>query len=251
MHLDLEAFLSGLIHAVNNPLTYVQTNLTSLRRDVRDLARLLEACEALLPHVGPEHAALVAEVRRLRAHLALDRPGETLDTLAADCQDGLRQVQALLRATRQFPKRLHGEPAPFDADAWVAAAAERFRAGGGRGLEHVALAPLGQIVGVRPQWDDLLDALLHNAREAVRASGGAIRLTCDAGAVLVDDAGPGVSALHRDRVFLPYYTTRPGATGLGLTLARAVARAAGGDVILQDASGELGGARFIVRLPNP
>jgi hypothetical protein len=109
VNLDLEALVSGLIHAVNNPLTYVQTNLTSLRRDVGDFARLLEAMEALMPHVAPTHAAEVERVRKLRADLAMDQPGVVLEQIITDAQDGLRQVQVYLRATRVLPRQFSGE----------------------------------------------------------------------------------------------------------------------------------------------
>jgi signal transduction histidine kinase len=65
----------------------------------------------------------------------------------------------------------------------------------------------------------------------------------------VQDSGPGVPGRERDRVFLPFYTTRhdvPGA-GLGLSVARGVARRHGGSLVVESAEGE--GATFTLRLP--
>jgi two-component system NtrC family sensor kinase len=256
VNLDLEAFVSGLIHAVNNPLTYVQTNLTSLRRDVGDFARLLEAMEALLPHVDASHAAEVDRVRRLRADLAMDHPGEVLEQIISDAQDGLRQVQVYLRATRALPKQLGGEAEMIDAEPWLAEIVAGQRGGLPPGLElSLAGSPGGPFMGVRLHWTRIVETLFQNAREALLArrdprAPGQIRVTASPGRVIVEDDGSGVPAAIRDRIFLPYFTTRPGAVGLGLAVAVQVARAGGGDVVLLEEPGSMGGARFAVRLPS-
>jgi signal transduction histidine kinase len=70
--------------------------------------------------------------------------------------------------------------------------------------------------------------------------------------LLVDDNGPGVSEEIRDRIFVPFFTTKPPGkgTGLGLSVCRQLIRAVGGDVYLAREPGPLGGARFVVQLPR-
>jgi len=65
----------------------------------------------------------------------------------------------------------------------------------------------------------------------------------------IADNGPGVPAELRERVFEPFFTTKPPekGTGVGLALCRALARAHGGSLNLEDTPG--GGASFILRLP--
>ncbi|MFS8071308.1 MAG: sensor histidine kinase, partial [Byssovorax sp.] len=73
--------------------------------------------------------------------------------------------------------------------------------------------------------------------------------------ITVRDAGPGVSDADRARVFEPFYRgARQRASdiigaGLGLAIARAIARAHGGDLLLSDAPGTPYGACFLIRLP--
>ncbi len=65
-------------------------------------------------------------------------------------------------------------------------------------------------------------------------------------AILVDDDGAGVAASIRDRLFEPGQTSG-GGSGLGLSLARRIARSAGGDVRLDDHDAC---TRFVVELPR-
>ena len=189
VNLDLEAFVSGLIHAVNNPLTYVQTNLTSLRRDLGDIAQLLEAMEALLPHVPATHADEVARIRRLRADLAMEAPGAVLEQIIADTQDGLRQVQVYLRATRAMPRQLLGEAERIDAEPWLAEVVDELQGGLPREITlTLAGSPGGPFTGVRLHWTRVLEALVQNAREALAArrdprAPGQIRVTASPGRV--------------------------------------------------------------------
>jgi len=97
-----------------------------------------------------------------------------------------------------------------------------------------------------------LENLVHNA-VALRgdAGGGRVELALDSTPVdavmTVDDDGEGVAVDDRDRIFQSGYSNREGGTGLGLPLARKVAEAHGGTLIVL--SSPLGGARFELRIP--
>lgn len=65
--------------------------------------------------------------------------------------------------------------------------------------------------------------------------------------VTVDDNGPGVPRDRRESVFRPFESDSAGGTGLGLTIARDIVRAHGGDIVLEDSP--LGGLRARIRLP--
>ena len=68
----------------------------------------------------------------------------------------------------------------------------------------------------------------------------------------VDDAGPGIPLIDRERVFARFATSGGGrgsarGTGLGLAIVRETATSLGGEVWCTDRPG--GGARFVLRLP--
>jgi two-component system osmolarity sensor histidine kinase EnvZ len=65
--------------------------------------------------------------------------------------------------------------------------------------------------------------------------------------VTVDDDGPGCPAAKRESVFRPFESGSSGGTGLGLTIARDIVRAHGGEIVLEDSP--MGGLRARIRLP--
>ena len=108
------------------------------------------------------------------------------------------------------------------------------------------------IIGNRPlslAIHELLDNTVHfagpRARIQVQAS-----LSPEGDVTLrVDDNGPGVPAEQRERVFQPFYTTRPDlAAGMGLTIVRDIVRVHGGTVVFTDSrTGQ--GTSVLVCLP--
>jgi signal transduction histidine kinase len=66
-------------------------------------------------------------------------------------------------------------------------------------------------------------------------------------AVAVEDTGPGIADDERERIFRPFWSQDGGGTGLGLTIARELAFALGGEIELESALGK--GSRFELVLP--
>jgi two-component system nitrogen regulation sensor histidine kinase NtrY len=64
--------------------------------------------------------------------------------------------------------------------------------------------------------------------------------------LLVEDDGPGVA--DTGNLFVPFFTTKPQGSGIGLVLARQIAEAHGGEVSLRTREGAAG-AEAVVRLP--
>jgi two-component system sensor histidine kinase ChvG len=105
--------------------------------------------------------------------------------------------------------------------------------------------------------------LLENARSFVPDEGGRVQMTLARSArnviVTIDDNGPGIRAENIDRIFERFYTDRPQGeafgqnSGLGLSISRQIVEAHGGTLTAENIpgskSGDVRGARFIVKLP--
>jgi two-component system osmolarity sensor histidine kinase EnvZ len=109
-------------------------------------------------------------------------------------------------------------------------------------------APPRLIVNLRPDAARrAITNLVDNARRHARH----IRLAAQADErsvqIFVDDDGPGIEPDRRESVFRAFESGPDGGTGLGLTIARDIVRAHGGDIVLEDSP--MGGLRARMRLP--
>ncbi len=94
--------------------------------------------------------------------------------------------------------------------------------------------------------------LLMNAVQAMRDGGMLTVRTRYAGSTVtleIADTGPGIQPHHLDRIWDPFFTTKPigQGTGLGLSITRQSVNRYGGTIRVESQPGE--GARFIVELP--
>jgi len=96
---------------------------------------------------------------------------------------------------------------------------------------------------VRRAITNLVDNARRHARHVVLAGAAQGRSVL----VTVDDDGPGIPADRRESVFRPFESGSSGGTGLGLTIARDIVRAHGGEIVLEDSP--LGGLRAQIKLP--
>jgi len=86
------------------------------------------------------------------------------------------------------------------------------------------------------QLEQLLINLLHNAVDAALETGGGVRVswvtTAEFLEVLVEDDGPGLP--NTGNLFVPFFTTKPGGSGIGLPLSRQIAENHGGTLSLEN-----------------
>jgi two-component system nitrogen regulation sensor histidine kinase NtrY len=114
----------------------------------------------------------------------------------------------------------------------------------------------GDLGLVRVDADQLRRALINlidNAVAAIRGVGtiGIVaRPWAGPGSLCVEvaDSGPGIEAAHREKVFTPYFSTKPRGTGLGLAIVQRIVVEHRGAIRVEDNAG--GGARFIIEIPG-
>jgi signal transduction histidine kinase len=119
---------------------------------------------------------------------------------------------------------------------------------------EVRVEPAGPVT-IQADGDQLEQALINLVRNGVDAALGeeggghvTVRWLTQAGKlhVLVEDDGPGLG--DTANLFVPFYTTKPGGSGIGLVLARQIAEGHGGSLVLED-RGDGRGARARLILP--
>lgn len=186
---------------------------------------------------------------RLRAELMDD--AELRGKIEAD----LAEMQAMVAQTLEFMRGLGGnEPyVPVDVDALLRAL-QADQAALGRTLQIDGSTACGPWVGAASQLRRCVGNLADNA--AQYAGGATVRVvdTPEQLELHVLDSGPGIPEAELERVFEPFFrlessrSRATGGTGLGLGIARNIARSFGGDVVLHNRPE--GGLDAVLSLPR-
>jgi len=204
-----------LSHEINNSLAPIKSIARSLQRVLKREPRAPDW----------EHEAL-----------------HGLDVIEGRSGSLSRFLQAYARLA-QLPKPVRR---PVDVETWVRRVVE---------LEErmkVVVCPGSTVtlLADRDQLDQLLINIVRNAVDAASDTGGGVRVswTSDDTAVVVsvEDEGQGLS--DTTNLFVPFFTTKPEGTGIGLALSRQIAEAHGGVLALENRD-DRPGARARLRLP--
>lgn len=226
--------------------------LTDLSKALREEERL--AWQRLLRVLGHELNNSLAPIRSIAGSL------NTLlmkDPRPPDWQDDMRRGLAVIagrsEALSRFMEaysRLARLPQPriqaVDVESWV----QRNVGMETRLGVSVTKGPALTIPGDPDQLDQLLINLLRNAADAALETGGGVTIGWQKNRknieVWIDDEGPGISGATN--LFVPFFTTKPGGSGIGLALSRQIAEAHGGALTLENRA-EGPGCRARLKLP--
>jgi signal transduction histidine kinase len=210
---------AGVAHEINNPIGYVNSNLSTLQRYISQLFSAIQSYEAALAEgAGP------AATDAIRQKLDLDFLVADVPQLLSESREGIDRVCKIVRDLKDFARKERSED-------WVKADIHR-------GLDSTLniiwneLKYKAQIVktfGDLPPVECLPSELnqvfmnvLMNAGQAIKDQGIITVTTSVAGGrvrIDIGDDGEGIPADVLPRVFDPFFTTKPVGSGTGLGLA--------------------------------
>jgi two-component system, NtrC family, sensor histidine kinase PilS len=231
-------------------LTALRAMEERVRRSER-LADLGRVAAGLAHELRNPLASMAGSVELLSSSEGLRRDDQRLMAIVLKEAGRLEQLVArFLDYSRPVPPRLQ----PHDLAQVAAEVAEVFAADPSAARVRVAraLAPV-TVLGDPDQLRQVLWNLLLNAAQALQGGpGGTIVLRCGpdgaGGRLEVEDDGPGIAQADLARLFTPFFTTKPGGTGLGLATVHRIVEAHGGAVEVAPVAPH--GVRFTVRLPG-
>jgi PAS domain S-box-containing protein len=226
--------------------------LSDLTRSLREEERL--AFQRLTRVLSHEINNSLAPIKSIAGSLrdAIGRTGGPT-AAAADLTEGLGVIESRAETLGRFIQayaRLTRLPRPTPRPVALTEAMRRITALETRLRVTIAGGPDLALVVDPDQLEGLLINLVRNAADAALETGGGARVswTSEGGwlDVRVEDDGPGIA--DSGNLFVPFFTTKLGGTGIGLALCRQIAEAHGGTVTLENREGARG-CVAIVHLP--
>jgi two-component system, NtrC family, nitrogen regulation sensor histidine kinase NtrY len=234
--------------------------LSDLSRTLREEER--QAWQRLIRVLGHELNNSLAPIQSVAQSMEsnLQRaqidtpPSSKIDIVLDDLRQGLAIIRSRTEALGRFMAayaRLARLPQPTLAPVELRELVRRGAELETRVRVQVVEGPPATISADRDQLEQLLINLIRNAAEAVLEIGGEVlvKWSLERSRVqlsIIDD-GPGLS--NTTNLFVPFFTTKPGGSGIGLVLCRQIAEAHGGSLTLENRHGRRGcEARFIMNV---
>jgi PAS domain S-box-containing protein len=230
--------------------------LADVSRPLRDEER--QAWQRLIRVIGHEINNSLAPIKSiagsLQSMLARDpSPADWNGEVKEDMQHGLAVISSRSDSLSRFTTayaQLAKLPAPKLQPLDVGDLVNRASGVETRLTVCVEAGPPTLIRADPDQLEQLLINLLRNAADAALQTGGSVRLSWEREtgslSLWIDDEGAGLP--NASNLFVPFFTTKPGGSGIGLFLSRQIAEAHGGTLTLENRAGARG-CRAHLKLP--
>ncbi len=250
---SLGQLAAGVAHELNNPIGFIQSNLTTLEQYLQEIFAVTDAYAQAETADGITAAVLI-EVQRLKQDADFKFLQEDIGLLIRESMDGIDRVTKIVRDLKDFSRVGEANWQWADIHDGIESTLNIVR----NELKYKCqvikhYAPLPKIYCLPSQLNQVTMNLLVNAAHAIPERGDIVITTRMAGPesvqLLVSDSGNGIPPEIVHRIFEPFFTTKGigKGTGLGLSIAYGIIARHGGRIEVDSQVGR--GTTFTITLP--
>jgi len=222
-----------------------------INRELQYLATLGETVASVAHEMKNMVIPMRGFLRRIRENHALtDKASSYLEIVERESAKLDKMTQDMLCFARQMPPQREATEVGSLVEEVRQALHEEFREKGVR-LTCSSHGLSRRVLLDRQRVCQALVNVLQNALDAspkgkevqlcVSRNGGSLR-------IVVEDQGAGIPAEHLERIFKPFFTTKPKGTGLGMAITQRIVKEHGGEVLVESSQG--GGTRVLLDFPD-
>jgi PAS domain S-box-containing protein len=249
----LGQMVAGVAHEINNPVAFIASNMHALKQMASDLKEAYEQLNASIN--ASDNEDLKAVAKKLSIAADIDFISEDLDDLIGSSVDGLNRVKSIVSNLRNFSRLDEAEEKVASIKECIESTLEI--AGP---LAKSKLAIDCQLENLSPikcrpsELNQVFLNLIMNAAQAVEKDG-SLEIkgveTKDKLILTFTDNGTGMDEATREKIFNPFFTTKPvgDGTGLGLSIAyKIITEGHKGTITVDSQVGK--GTSFTINLPK-
>ncbi|KFE62345.1 ATP-binding protein [Hyalangium minutum] len=254
---SLGQMAASIAHELNNPVSYVFSNVATLDEYIAVLLQLNglhEQVEQRLGAAPPEAVVeLLEQTRELRERERVALLVMDMKELLGDSREGLSRIREFVHSLKTFVREESGTPQRADLTQVLQMSLRMVRHEFKYKCEvQTEFAPLPEVRCFPTQLNQVFMNLLVNAGHAVEQRGEiyiSSRQEGDEAVVRIKDTGKGMGPETVAKLFTPFFTTKPAGqgTGLGLSICDVIIQRHNGRIEVESEPGK--GTTFTVRLP--
>ena len=252
---------AGVAHEINNPIGFVNSNMHTLSEYVATYQMIFQQLnDVLLKDTDTHQDEAIKQLRNIIQQQDMEFINSDISELITDSKDGLIRVAEIVKGLKLFSRVDSDEMQSYNLNDCVRTTLAMVN----NQLKYICsvethLGSIPHIMMNMGKISQVVTNLLINAGQAIESTGvqGTITITTrelDGYIELsVQDTGCGIEPSHLDKLFNPFFTTKPEGqgTGLGLSISFGIAQEHGGTLHASSKDGE--GSCFTLCLPihNP
>jgi len=254
---SLGQLTAGIAHEINNPINFVVSSITPLRRDICDIKELLDKYEEI--SIKSELESKLNEISKLRKEIDIDFVKEEIDMLLKGINDGATRTAEIVKSLRTFSRVDESDLKRADLNEGLASTIVLLTQQWSGKIDLIRnFGALPHIECYPGKLNQVFMNILNNAIQAILShpkpdEKGRIEVSSleSSGYIVISikDNGMGMSVETKKKIFDPFFTTKEvgKGTGLGLSITYSIIEKHGGTIEVRSELGQ--GAEFIIRLP--